>query len=296
MLRKLALALTLAAAPAVAEEVTVETYAGPVAVETAPETIAVFDIAALDTLDALGVKPTGLVRPYYLPFLEDAAEGTEPVGSLFEPDFEAVNALQPDLIIAGGRSQEQVPNLAKLAPTLDMTIWEDTIGQGLARLEAYGKIFGKEDEAAELHAEFEAKLEAAKAAVGGKGNALIVLTNGPKISAYGAAGRFGWLHTALELPEAVEAVEQTTHGEAISFEFIREVDPDILLVIDRLSATGQEGDSAATTLDNALIRDTKAWKSGQVVFLSAAPVYISGGGIQSLNIVMDEIQAAFPGN
>ncbi|MEM9442585.1 MAG: siderophore ABC transporter substrate-binding protein [Pseudomonadota bacterium] len=293
MLGRFTFALIFVTRPLLAGDVTVETYRGPMTVSTSPETIAVFDIAALDSLEALGVKPDGVVEKVYLPFLEESAENTVSVGSLFEPDFEAVNALAPDLIIAGGRSHEEVPNLAELAPTIDMTIWEDVIGQGLDRLSAYGDIFEKQNEAAELRSQFLAKLEVAKAAVAGKGAALIVMTNGPKVSAYGSSGRFGWLHQALGLPEAIADVEQTTHGEAISFEFIRDVDPDILLVVDRLAATGQAGETAEVTLDNALVRETKAWKSGQVIYLSSAPIYIAGGGIQSMNITLDELLAAF---
>lgn len=292
MLRMLAAAILLAATPLVAETVTVDTYTGKVEVPVDPKKIAVFDVAALDTLSALGVKPSGVVTPIFVTYLEDAKDGAAPVGSLFEPDFEAVAAMQPDLIVAGGRSSKVAPELAKIAPTVDMTIWEDVPGQGLARLATYGKIFGKEAEAAALAQEFNAKLEAAKAALDGKGDALIVMTNGPKISAYGAAGRFGWLHKDLGLPEAVAEVEQATHGEAVSFEFIRDADPDILIVIDRLAAIGQDGDRAAATLDNALVHETTAWKTGKVIYLDSGRIYIAGGGIQSMMHTLDHIIAA----
>ena len=200
--------------------------------------------------------------------------------------------MQPDLIIAGGRSSGQVSELARIAPTIDMTIWEDPVRQGLDRLAAYGEIFNRRAEAKLIATEFMQKMKQAKTAVSGKGRALIVLTNGPKISAYGAGGRFGWLHTALDLSEAVPHVEQATHGEAISFEFIREANPDILLVIDRQAAIGQEGASAQATLDNVLIHETTAWKANRVVYLSSAPVYIAGGGIQSMTLTLDEIMVA----
>ena len=280
-------------APAWADAVTIETYAGPVEVDRMPEKIAVFDIAALDTLDALGLKVDGVVAPLFVNYVTDATTGAANVGSLFEPDFESVAALAPDLIIAGGRSSKVAPELAKIAPTLDMTIWDDTVGEGLSRLETYGKIFGKEAEAAALRDAFTAKLDAAKGSVAGKGGALIVMTNGPKVSAYGASGRFGWLHTALELPEAVVDVEQATHGEAISFEFIKDADPDILIVVDRLAAIGQDGDNARTTLDNALVHETKAWKNGNVVFVESAPLYVATGGIQSMSLILDQFIATF---
>ena len=294
MLRSLAIALTLAAAPALAESIEIETYRGPVIVEKMPETIAVFDMSALDSLEALGVEIDATIVNVYLDYLEDAAEDKPRVGSLFEPDYEALNALRPDLIIAGGRSYDAVPDLAKMAPTIDMTIWEDTIGQGLARLDAYGAVFGREDEAAALRADFESKAAQVRALGAKQGKTLILMTHGPKVSAYGADGRFGWLHTAFDLEEAVQGVEEATHGEAVSFEFIREANPDLILVIDRAAAIG-EASGARSTLDNALVRETAAWQANKVVFLDSAPIYIAAGGIQSLNGTLDQLMAAFSG-
>lgn len=104
------------------------------------------------------------------------------------------------------------------------------------------------------------------------------------------------MHTAIELPEAVADVEKATHGEAISFEFIRDADPDVLIVIDRLSAIGREGEAAAATLDNALVQETNAWKNGKVIYLDSAPIYIAGGGIQSLMGTLDQLISGFSAN
>lgn len=291
MMKKLICALALAATPAFAEDITVQTYTGPVDVAMAPVSVAVYDVAALDTLDALGIKPTGVLSNVYVDYLDAAVEGATVVGSLFEPDFEALAALNPDLVIAGGRSSELVPDLAKIAPAIDMTIWGDTVGEGLARLETYGVLFGKESVADALRAAFDEKLAEATAAASESGTALILMTNGPKVSVYGAAGRFGWIHTAIGLPEAVNAVEDTTHGEAISFEFIRDANPDVLIVIDRLGAIGRDGEASAVTLDNALVHETTAWKNGKVVYLDPARIYIAGGGIQSMTYTLGELAA-----
>lgn len=238
MLKKLMLAAALVAAPAFADTVAIDTYTGPANAPANPQKVAVFDVAAIDTLNALGVQPAGAVENLYVTYLDDVTKNAAAVGNLFEPDFEAVAALAPDLIIAGGRSSKVVPDLARIAPTIDMTMGQDTVGNGLARLDAYGEIFGKQAEAAALAEAFNEKLTATKAAAADQGKALIVMTNGPKVSAYGASGRFGWLHKTIGLSEAVAAVEQATHGEAISFEFIAEANPDILIVVDRLAAMG----------------------------------------------------------
>ncbi len=293
MLRAISLCFMTMAAPVFAETTTIETYAGPMDVSVLPDRIAVFDIAALDTLDALGVAVHGVVSPLYVDYVQHSVQNADNVGTLFEPDFEAIATGNYDLLIAGGRSSRVAPDLTKIAPTIDMTIWEDTVGQGLDRLDAYRDVFGKQAEAAALRSAFQDALDTAKQAMSDEGNALIVMTNGPTISAYGANGRFGWLHTAMDIPEAVAAVEEATHGEAISFEFILDANPDVLIVIDRAAAIGQDGVTAAVTLDNELVRQTTAWANGNVIYLNSANVYISGGGIQSMTQIGSQFAATF---
>jgi len=272
----------------------VATARGPVEVAAVPERVVVLDMAALDTIGALGVQPVGVPEKVFVAYLEDVAAAAEPVGTLFEPDFEAVAALEPDLIVVGGRSSAQHDALSAIAPVIDMTIGDEALlDEARARIEAYGALFGKVEAAAALEGELDADLAAARAAVAGKGTALVVMTNGPKVSAYGPGSRFGWVHAALGLEPAVEEVEAATHGEAISFEFIHEADPDWLLVVDRAAAIGEEGASARETLDNPLVAETTAWTNGHVVHLDAAPIYIAGGGVRSLGQTLEEITAAF---
>lgn len=168
---------------------TVETARGPAEVPLNPQSVIVYDVTAIDTLDALGIVPAGVIDRLFIGYLDDVAGTAEVVGTIFEPDFEAVNAIQPDLIVIGGRSSEQLDALLQLASTIDMTIpGDDLVGAALARLDAYGAIFGKDAEADALAADFDARLDKAKQAVAGKGTGLIVMTNGPKVSAYVAGG------------------------------------------------------------------------------------------------------------
>lgn len=277
-----------------ADDILIQTPRGNYSVESVPENFVAMDVAAIDTLDALGLKPSGIVSNLFVDYLDDIKATSKVIGTLHQPDFEAIYAMKPDLVIVGGRSSRKYDAMVKVAPTIDMTIWgEDLVGQAKQRLEAYGQLFGKEDVAANLLSVFNAKITEAQKAVTGKGNALILLTNGPKISVYGSEGRFGWLHNTLNIPEAASNVEDTTHGEAVSFEFIRDADPDWLIVIDRIAAIGQNGAAAKETLDNVLIRDMKVWKTNQIIYINAANIYIAGGGIQSMSKTMDEVIAAF---
>lgn len=275
-----------------AQDVTISTATGAVTLPKEPATIAVLDIAAIDTLAALGVQPQGVPNRLYVPYLAELADSAAPVGTLFEPDLEALASLAPDLIIAGGRSSTQVDALSQLAPTIDMTIWDDVVGEARERIATYGALFDKDDEAAELTAALDAKLAEVAQAASGKGKALIVQTNGPKISAYGQSSRFGWIHTALGIPEAYETLNPDTHGDAVSFEFIAEANPDWIIVIDRAAAVG-EASLGNDTLANPLVAGTNAGQKGQIIYLSPTPIYIAGGGYTSLMTTMDELLAAF---
>lgn len=278
------------APPAWAADVTIPTAQGAVSAPRNPANLAVFDVPAIDTLTALGVTINGVPSPLYVDYLADL--GARPIGTLFEPDLEALANLGPDLIILGGRSAPQAQALSKIAPVIDMTIGADTLADAQARIAAYGVLFDKQEKAAELNASLDAQIAAAKAAAAGKGKALIVMTNGPKVSAYGRGSRFGWIHSSLGLPEAFEKLTPEIHGDSVSFEFIAEVNPDVLIVVDRAVAVG-EAASAQATLDNPLIAGTTAAKNGDIIYLSAGPLYIAGGGYTALGTTLSELTTAF---
>jgi iron complex transport system substrate-binding protein len=278
------------AQPLFAEDVTIQTAQGEATVSASPETVVALDVAAIDSLTALGVTLSGVPDKLYVSYL-DGIQATK-TGTLFEPNQEVLANLAPDLIIVGSRSATQRAPLAKIAPTIDMTIGVDTISDAKARIETYGTLFEQTEKAAAMTADLDKKLAAAKTAIAGEGNALIVMTNGPKLSAYGKNSRFGWLHSALEIPEAVEKLVPEVHGDSVSFEFIAEANPDWLIVVDRGTAVG-EAASAKATLDNPLVAGTNAAKNDHIVYLSAAPLYIANGGYTSLGTTLDELTAAF---
>ena len=295
-MKTLAATVTIALTPLAgfAQTVTVPVWDGDATVEVSPQTVVAFELAAIDTLDALGVEIAGV--PAFGPptFLADAMNGIDTMGSLFEPDFEKLAILGPDLIIAGGRSQGKIDDLSELAQTLDMTIsGTDLVETSKVRTAAYGEIFGKQDEAAALIAALDNTLAEAQNAVAGKGSALIIMTNGGKMSAYGDDSRFGWLHTATGLPEAIADISAENHGESISFEFIADVNPDWILVVDRLSAIGREGEAAAVTLDNPLIAGTTAGQNDQIIYLDSAPLYLAAGGANAIQILLNQLIDGF---
>lgn len=286
-------ALSLGTA-SVAQDVTIATARGEVTTPASPAKVAVYDIAAIDTLLSLGVAPAGVPDNLYLSDL-DAGDAVR-IGTLFEPDLEALAGLAPDLVIVGGRSVTQLDAVSKVAPAIDMTIGTDLIADAKARIAAYGTLFGKPDEAQALTATLDSRLAALKAAAEGKGTALIVMTNGPKMAAYGPGSRFGWLHEQTGMPPAIADLNAAeNHGNVLTHEAIAQANPDWLFVLDRGAAVGEDGASAEQTLKTPLVEGTTAWKNGHVVYLPAAELYIGGGGWGSLMTVIDALTDALNG-
>ena len=107
--------------------------------------------------------------------------------------------------------------------------------------------------------------------------------------------RFGVIHDAFGVKPAAAGLSVSNHGQAISYEFIAQTDPDWLFVIDRDAAIGREGSPARSMLDNALIRPTKAWKNGRVVYLNNYNWYLLGGAGGCHAAGVDEVARALAG-
>ncbi|EFM63689.1 iron compound ABC transporter, periplasmic iron compound-binding protein [Brucella sp. NF 2653] len=290
-----AMALALSSA-AYAADITVKHAQGETAVPASPEKVVVFDLASLDNLDRLGVKvtgvPSGVPFPEYLKKYQ--GDNYAKVGTLFEPDYEAVNAAEPDLIIVGGRSAAKYAGLKKIAPTVDLTVdARNFIADTEANIEKLGQIFGKEAEAKAEAEKLNTELAALHEKAAGKGTGLLILTSGGKISAYGPGSRFGVLHDSFGVKPAAPNLSIGNHGQPISSEFILETNPDWLFVIDRDAAIGREGNSAKQLLDNELVRQTNVWKKDQVVYLDAQNWYLVGGGFSALHNTIRQLSEAF---
>ena len=266
------------------EKVTVAHAQGSTPVPKNPQKVVVFDVGVLATLDELGVKVAGVPTVENLPdhLAEYAGDGYAKVGSLFEPDYEKVNALEPDLIIVAARSAAAYGELSKIAPTVDLSVdYTDFLGSFRQRMEAIGTIFGKEAEVKQRLDAIDAAVQEAKAKADDR-TGLIVLTTGGKMSAFGPGSRFGLIHDVIGVKPADPDIKADTHGEAITAEFIAKADPDILYVIDRDSAIGENGEAAQKVLDNALVNGTKAAKNDKIVYLEPFTWYVAPNALSSV--------------
>ncbi|WP_455479129.1 siderophore ABC transporter substrate-binding protein [Bartonella sp. B23] len=276
--------------------VTINHVSGTTSVPTSPQKVVVFDLASLDNMNRLGIKAVSGVpegkKPTYLQQFDDAKY--EKIGTLFEPDYEKIAALQPDLIIISSRTQSKYKDLSKIAPTIDLTVRNESSFEDIKRnVSILGRIFGKEKEAEKEIAKLDEALTRVRESTKGKGMALVLMTSGGKISALGPKSRFDILHSSFGIAPATDKLTVQKHGQIISPEFILETNPDWLLVIDRDAAIGREGQSAEQLLDNELVKRTTAGKKGQIIYLDSWSWYRASGGLTGLNETAQQINEAF---
>ncbi|MGE0847887.1 MAG: siderophore ABC transporter substrate-binding protein [Flavobacteriaceae bacterium] len=283
--------------PGPAEPVSVAHARGETILADTPRRVVVFDLATLDTLDLLGVPVLGVPGSHIPDYLgKYRGEGYAKVGSLFEPNYEAVNALKPDLVIVASRSAPAYDALSRIAPTIDLTPDPaDFLGSAERNARLLGKIFGQEEKVASLIETLDLKVAETRAVAETRGAALVVMVSGGKLTAYGTGSRFGWLHRSLGFEPAAPDLKAATHGDAISFEFIAATNPDWLFVLDRDSIVGNAGQAASRVLDNELVASTKAARAGRIVYLDAVHWYLVGGGLDSVARMTEEIATALAG-
>ncbi|MFL2001629.1 siderophore ABC transporter substrate-binding protein [Microbacterium sp. A1-JK] len=263
-----------------------------------PSAVVTFDIATLDTLHAIGagdavVGIPDVVLPDYLSEYADLPK----VGTLFEPDFEAVADLDPDLIVTAARSTGQFDELSEISTTIDLTgsyAGRFDPAAGLARAAQLGEIFGEQERVAELASEIESTVDAITSA--GAGTALVISVSGGEYGVFGEGSRFGYFFDDLGFAPAVATAELpgaegSPHGDTVTNEFIFTANPDWIIAFDRGAATGSDS-TIDETLSNELVERTTAAQNDQIITLPASELYIVINGLTAIDTVLDTVRDA----
>lgn len=271
---------------------TIKHELGEVEIQKNPEKVIVFDYATLDSLDAMGVEIIGLPKSNIPAFLEKFADTQyADVGTLFEPNFEKIYELKPDVIFISGRQAEVYEELAKIAPTIYLTVdGADYMNQFMENVSLLGEIFGKEEFVANELAELTGEIQKLKEAVMATGeNALVVMANDGSISAHGDKSRFAIIHGDFGFPPVDPNIEVSKHGQSISFEYIVEKNPDYLFVVDRAAIAGGSV-SAEQIFDNELMKQTKVYQEDRIIYLNSQVWYVASGGLTGTKIMIEDMK------
>ncbi|MFV9428715.1 siderophore ABC transporter substrate-binding protein [Rhodococcus aetherivorans] len=267
-----------------ATTVTVEDNFGTQTVTVPPKSVVATDNSTFETLDTWGVPlAAGAVSlmPKTISYTED--DSIVDLGSHREPNLEAVVAVEPDLIINGGRYAQFREQFEELAP--DATIVEvaprdgEDFAEELKRgTTVLGEIFAKEAEAQELNDALDASIARVQAAYSPDQSVMGLIVSGGEIGYVApSTGRtigpmfdiFG-LTPALEVPEGTDDHQ----GDDISVEAIAASNPGLIIVMDRDAGTSTGGGPdyvPATTVinDSQALQNVKAVQEGNIIYLPA---------------------------
>lgn len=278
------------------ETVSITHLLGTVEVPVNPLHVVALDFSALEILDYLNVKPVAIPKsgvPSHLAKYKDDASIAD-VGTVVEVNLEKINELQPDLIIIGSRLADFYDDLSAIAPVMYPTVTgtDDFLGAFEKNLNDFGKVFNKKAELNVALADIKVKVEELKAKMESSDEkALILLHNRGRFSAYGSGSRFGIIHDSFGIEEAEKGMGTHLHGNPVSSEFIQKVNPDIIFIVDRSQIVGNDV-MDKNEVENILVKQTNAAKNGKIFYLNPEVWYLAGGGIASVNMMIDEISQA----
>ena len=249
-----------------------------------PKRVVVYDLATLDTMQALGIPVAGVPKAQFPEYLASYGAAKYTVaGSLFELDYDVLSKIKPDLIIVGGRSAAKKDVLGKVAPTLDFSVKPATMLQDIERnITQIADIYGKQDQGKALVAKIQSEVAELNQLAGQAKPGVLLMAINEKIMPQAPGARFGFLFDVLGAQSALTAKDIPARGgPAYTFDDLAKQQPEWIYVIDRNTAVGSAaggGDIIPSTkvFDNAKIKGTAAGQKGQVVFLDPKGWYLMG--------------------
>lgn len=259
----------------------VEHARGTAQVPADPQRVVVLEPLELDTAVAVGITPVGAAvasntsgLPKYL-----GVDGIAPVGTVPEPDLEAIAALKPDLILGTeSRHSKLYDQLNSVAPTVFMKTqadpWQDNAKLIGAALNRADQVTAQLDSYRQRCATIKQKYAAA-----GRTANLIRPRDETTLSLYGPVSFAGSTLecTGFTIPD--RAWEDGLQAD-ISPENIAQAKADHVFVTT--------ADVTDTTTIPAAIRDNQA-EFGSVTLVDTA-VWVSGVGPKGAQTVLDDIE------
>lgn len=262
-----------------------------------PQRIAVLDMSALDILDNLGMADRIVgVADVSIDYLSEYADGSLPsLGTIKEPDLEAVMACEPEVIFVGARLAGYYDQLSEIAPCVQLSV---DSGKGVVQSTKdnaadIASMFGMEDEVASKFEGIESRIAALREAAEGK-TALVSLFTSGSISVLGDDARCSLIGNEVGFENLADGEVTSTHGNEVSFETIVAKDPDFIFVLNRDAAIGADGaDMAREVVENDLTKNAKAYREGRIVYLSSPKVwYTAEGGLTALDAMVSDLEGA----
>ena len=300
---------TSAAADVETTTIEVEDNNGTQTVTVPPRSVVATDNRTFETLSDWGVPLTAgavSLMPTTIAYKDD--DSIIDLGSHREPDLEAVVAAEPDLIINGQRFTQYQDDFVQLVPEATVLSLDPRDDQPFdeelkRQTTVLGEIFGKEAEAEQLNADFDASIERVRAAYQPGDTVMALITSGGDIGYVtpGTGRTMGPMFEIFDFTPSLEVEDGSDNhqGDDISVEAIADSNPDIILVMDRdgalATATEDPSYRPATQIiaDSEALQRVTAVQEDNIVYMPADTY--TNEGIQTytefFNALADQLEA-----
>jgi iron complex transport system substrate-binding protein len=265
---------------------------GETAIKAAPQRVVVLDTGELDAVVELGITPVATLdysRSGLAPYLTDVLKGVATVGSLEEPNLEAIAAARPDLILSNSIRHEKIyDKLSAIAPTVFGAraglVWRHNFA-------LYAGALGREQRAAETIRQYEERVKKLNAALPNPRPTISVIrvvdTN---LRYYQRANFIGIILTDLGFPRPGP---QNVDDFALlnqSLETVGQYGPaDVIAVA---IWPNEENPFGKTLLESPLWKGLLAVQQGKVLVANDR-TWIAGLGYRAAHSVMDDLEKFF---
>lgn len=299
----LATILGLTTSFTVSAQVTFDYKDQNIQLKKAPKKIAVYDLSALDTLNALGLEAQLVPAASFAGNLSKYQQGKfTKAGSLFELDLNVLKTAKPDLIIVGGRSASKAEAVKGIAPTLDLS--PDTsqyIADLTERAHVLARAFGKENIAIEKLSKIATLQQQLKKQTEGK-TALMLFAVGENFMPHAENDRFGFVYELagfkpvldpseqsnaprpeVNSPEALKAAEKNVQRITTAVE----KNLDYIIVLDRGAVNTQKYTAQDNIQKHPALKNAKALAEKKVIYVNADAWYITGAGLDNTAFMLE---------
>ncbi|MFI3231077.1 MAG: ABC transporter substrate-binding protein [bacterium] len=272
-----------------------------------PEKVAFLDYVALDMCIALGliddmefitVQGDGSMPEYLMEVFKDQEVNLGGLKSYQEDTTIMTEILEfePNLIFTSGRSASDYESFMEIVDE-DGGVVSSSITYVPSTYDSFkeintrnASIFGLEDEMDEILAQYDDRLEELKSWGEGQ-TAMMTIFTGGSMNVLGNESRCSMIFNDLGF-ENVGTDVDTSHGDTASYEALLALNPDYIFVLDRDSAIGAEGATAALELlDNEIVHQSDAWQNGNVVILDPLVWYLVEGGVIAMDTMLSDLEA-----
>ncbi len=279
-------------APAAKERVVTHAM-GETTVPANPQRVVVLDTGELDSALALGIKPVGAVSAFqggtFPSYLSGKTDGITSVGTIQQPNLEAIAALKPDLILSSKTRHEAIyPQLSQIAPT----VFTESVGvTWKENFKTHAEALGKSAEADRMMADYTKRLDEFKAGMGDRlaeTQVSIVRFLPGKVRIYLNESFIGTILKDAGLPRP-PAQDKPAFADEATKERIPDMDGSVIFT----TSFGPSNETAmAEFTSDPLWSQLNAVQQGKVYEVSD-DYWMLGIGILAANMVVDDLNKYF---